>query len=186
MKALKLKDVIHLYIGFDIEYMWHMDFMTTKVVPATLYSLNSTEYSNHKLRLHHLKDMTFEHAKEIGLIPEHAALVRRITTGMTYKYETHFGIQDGWLNPQYKYKEFTPSQTVIASKLGYDLFGLIESGEDKDKTYPPVKAVDGWAVVKKDEIIEIRMIMNKPDINWLGYHGYRCIKGQFIPDNDNS
>lgn len=51
--------------------------------------------------------------------------------------------------------------------------------------YPPVKAVDGWAVVNRSsEIITIGI--TKPESNWMAANGYRCVKGQFIPNSDNS
>lgn len=73
----------------------------------------------------------------------------------------------------------------VASVSNEDWDGNIIIPVNNLSPYPPVKAVDGWAVVNGDNII-VTMVATKPEINWLAANGFRCIKGQFIPDNDNS
>lgn len=57
--------------------------------------------------------------------------------------------------------------------------------------YPPVKAVDGWAVVDEEgNVSHIYLHGDQPNTNSDGwkmfYNNKRLVKGRFIPDNDNS
>lgn len=124
MQPLTIKDVIHLYIGCEATFMTgvhKIDF------------LDAWKFHGKKLmpHLYHLKDMTFEDAKEIGLVPAVVELVEVMADNghITFTYSHRRDSYTLW----YRDLLLSPSQTVRACKLGYDLFQLIERGEAKDK-----------------------------------------------------
>jgi hypothetical protein len=125
---IKFKDVAHLYLG--IEVMFDNKKWTINKIGAGLFRLIRRDeqnigrwvecyYDDAKPLLRPLSDLKEEDTKEFDKDRKHDKL--------------WFAWHDAILFCE-GFSKFTPEQFTFLLKKGFDLFGLIESGEAIDKT----------------------------------------------------
>lgn len=108
---MKLSEVIHLYIGQECEYKWIREpdkILHGKVTPKVIESIHYNDgiLTYVKLILRPLSDATKQETKEILMSGD------EIATDI----------------------ELDAARTLYLLSKGFDLFGLIESGQAIDKT----------------------------------------------------
>ena len=125
MRSPLLKDVLHFYIGCEVEYP-NTDGKPTRATLTGISRLDGVETTYKRKKDGCIGD--YLSWKENGYHDANAFNVKPILKRTTNMTDAEIKAMPFKQYPDFEHKIFTPEQTIYLLKDGFDLFGLIDAG----------------------------------------------------------